>query len=60
MTFFGRGPGPWIKPIKEHLLSLVLEGELEQDDREGAERIARELLAELKGNPSAARCESRG
>jgi poly(A) polymerase len=52
MALFGRGPGPWIKPIKEHLLSLVLEGELDQHDRETAERIARELMAELDAQPA--------
>jgi len=53
MALFGRGPGPWIKPIKEHLLNLVLEGQLAQDDRETAERIARELVAELEAQPAA-------
>jgi len=53
MALFGRGPGPWIKPIKEHLLNLVLEGQLAQDDRATAERIARELVAELDAQPAA-------
>jgi len=48
MALFGRGPGPWIRPIKEHLLNLVLEGKLAQDDRATAERIARELVAQLE------------
>jgi poly(A) polymerase len=52
MTLFGRGPGPWIKPIKEHLLNLVIEGELDQDDRATAERIARELYAKLEAGPA--------
>ncbi|MBX5489992.1 MAG: HD domain-containing protein [Chloroflexi bacterium] len=52
MALFGRGPGPWIKPIKEHLLELVLEGRLAQDDRETAIRIARELMAQMEAQPA--------
>ena len=52
MVLFGRGPGPWIKPIKDHLLNLVIEGELAEDDRETAERIARELY-EASAEPRA-------
>ncbi len=48
MAMFGLGPGPWIKPIKEHLLDLVIEGELGPDDRATAERIARELYADME------------
>lgn len=44
MTLFHRPPGPWIKPVKEHLLNLVLDGELAQSDKEAATKIARELL----------------
>jgi poly(A) polymerase len=54
MALFGRGPGPWIKPIKQHLLELVLEGRLAQDDRETAIRIARELMAQLEAQPAQA------
>jgi poly(A) polymerase len=46
MELFGRPPGPWIRPIKDHLLGLVIDGQLDQDDRATAERIARELMAE--------------
>jgi poly(A) polymerase len=46
MALFGRGPGPWIRPIKEHLLNLVIEGRLAQDDRATAEQIARQFYAE--------------
>lgn len=49
MALFQRGPGPWIKPIKDRLLELVLDDVLAADDREGAERIARELFAEING-----------
>jgi poly(A) polymerase len=47
MALFDRGPGPWIKPIKDHLTELVIEGELRMDDKEAAEPIARRLYAEL-------------
>jgi len=47
MALFDRRPGPWIKPIKEHLLGLVIDGQLAQDDRDSAERIARDLMAAL-------------
>ena len=43
MTMFDRGPGPWIKPIKDYLLELVIDGELAQDDRETAARLARDF-----------------
>lgn len=41
MTLFERPPGPWIRPIKDYLLNLVLEGELAPDDRERAAELAR-------------------
>lgn len=44
MEIFGRPPGPWLKQVKEHLLHLVLEEELEQGDRDGAAGRAREFL----------------
>ena len=44
MTLFNRPPGPWIKPIKEHLLQLVLDDQLDQNDKVKAEKIARELM----------------
>ncbi len=46
MELFGRGPGPWLRPLKDHLLSLVIDGELAPDDKEGAAAIARQLMAE--------------
>ena len=48
MAMFGRGPGPWLRPIKEHLLGLVIDGVLAPDDKEGAAKIARELV-EMEG-----------
>lgn len=44
MALFDRGPGPWLRPIKEHLLGLVIDGVLSPDDKEEAARIARTLL----------------
>ena len=48
MEIFGRGPGPWLRPIKDHLLSLVIDGVLTPDDKEEAAKIARAMLD--KGN----------
>lgn len=45
MTMFDRGPGPWIKPIKDYLLELVIDGELAQDDRETATKVAEQFVA---------------
>jgi poly(A) polymerase len=44
MALFGRPPGPWLRPIKDHLLGLVIDGVLSPDDKEEAARIARALL----------------
>jgi poly(A) polymerase len=44
MVVFGRGPGPWLRPIKDHLLSLVIDGALAPDDKEEAIKIAQEML----------------
>ena len=41
MEMFGRGPGPWLRPLKEHLLGLVIDGVLSPDDKEEASKIAR-------------------
>lgn len=48
MSMFDRPPGPWIRPIKDHLLELVIEGELAPDDRDTAERIAREMYSHIE------------
>jgi poly(A) polymerase len=47
MTLFGRGPGRWIKPIKDHLREMVIDGELAMDDKESAIPIARRLYEDL-------------
>ncbi|MGH2459612.1 MAG: CCA tRNA nucleotidyltransferase [Chloroflexota bacterium] len=44
MHVFGRGPGPWIKAVKEYLLDQVMEGKLAPDDRSGAEVLARRFV----------------
>ncbi len=44
MALFGRGPGPWLRPIKDHLLGLVIDGVLSPDDKEEAARIAKTLI----------------
>ncbi|MFN8634834.1 MAG: HD domain-containing protein [Chloroflexota bacterium] len=49
MALFNRPPGAWIKPVKDRLLAAVLDGELAPDDKEGAERLAREVMAEQIG-----------
>ncbi len=41
MQLFGRGPGRWIKPIKDYLENEVVEGRLGKDDTEGATDLAR-------------------
>ena len=45
MEMFGRGPGPWIRPIKDRLTELVVDGELAMDDKRRAADIARQLVA---------------
>ncbi|HLZ56059.1 MAG TPA: HD domain-containing protein [Ktedonosporobacter sp.] len=47
MELFGRGPGPWLRPIKDYLLGLVIDGALSPDDKEEAARLARMRLDEL-------------
>ena len=47
MQLFERGPGPWIKPIKDHLTELVIDGDLRMDDKAGAIPIARRVYEEL-------------
>lgn len=48
MELFERGPGPWLRPVKEHLLGLVIDGLLSANDKENASRIAREFLSKLE------------
>src|SRR6266550_1439551 len=44
MEMFGRPPGPWLRPVKDHLLSLVIDGMLAPDDKEEAAKIAGAML----------------
>ncbi|GLV57896.1 CCA tRNA nucleotidyltransferase [Dictyobacter sp. S3.2.2.5] len=46
MELFDRGPGPWLRPLKDHLLSLVIDGALAADDKEEATRIAKKIMNE--------------
>jgi poly(A) polymerase len=48
MAMFGRGPGRWIQPIKDHLRELVIDGELAVGDKAAAEPIARQVYSELE------------
>lgn len=47
MTLFDRGPGIWIKIVKDELRDLVIEGELAPGDTDSAARIARDIVARL-------------
>jgi len=46
MTLFDHPPGPWIRPLKDYLLDLVLDGQLAQGDVERATELAMEWMAE--------------
>ena len=46
MQLFGRGPGRWIKPIKDHLEGEVVEGRLGKDDTEKAAELAKTYAQE--------------
>lgn len=48
MEIFQKPAGPWIKEIKDHLLNLVIDGELNGDDKQAAEQIAQEILDKNK------------
>lgn len=46
MRIFNREPGPWLRPLKDYLLGLVIDGQLAPDDREEATQLATAFLAE--------------
>jgi len=46
MQQFGRGPGRWIKPLKDYLEDEVVEGRLAQDDEEKARKLAEAYVRE--------------
>lgn len=48
MALFGKGPGPWIRPIKDYLLSLVLDGQLAPDDKATAVELAQQFAKEQR------------
>ena len=52
MRLFGREPGPWLRPLKDYLLGLVIDGRLAPDDREEAARLAEAFMKdqENQGN----------
>ncbi len=52
MEIFALPPGPWIKRVKEHLRELVIDGELEPDDRDHAVEIARMLVESAPQTPN--------
>src|SRR5690242_677071 len=39
MALFERGPGPWLRPVKDYLLGLVIDGELAPDDKARAAEL---------------------
>jgi poly(A) polymerase len=40
MQQFDRGPGRWIKVLKDYLQNEVVEGRLGKEDRDGASELA--------------------
>lgn len=44
MAMFARPPGRWIAEIKNHLRDLVIDGDLDPDDRDRAAEIAHDLV----------------
>jgi poly(A) polymerase len=48
MAMFGRPPGKWIGRVKDYLLSLVLDGSLEQEDKEQAAVLARDFVGKME------------
>ena len=46
-VLFDRKDGPWIKDVKDHLLGLVLDGELSHEDKDTAAKLALEFYETL-------------
>lgn len=46
MRMFDRPPGPWLGKVKNYLLDLVLDGELDQDDKERGAELARAFVVD--------------
>jgi poly(A) polymerase len=53
MEIFGRGPGAWLRPVKDYLLGLVIDGKLAPDDRVTAEAEARAFLERTEAGAAA-------
>src|SRR6185437_13910401 len=51
MRIFGREPGPWLRPRKDYLLGLVIDGQLAPDDRDEATWLAAAFLEEQEQLP---------
>jgi poly(A) polymerase len=49
MSLFDRPPGPWLRPLKDYLRDLVIDGVLAPDDAEGARVAAERWMAEQGG-----------
>ncbi|CAA9578486.1 MAG: CCA tRNA nucleotidyltransferase, partial [uncultured Thermomicrobiales bacterium] len=49
MALFDRPPGKWIKPLKDHLRDLVIDGILAPEDEAGATDEAKRWMAENGG-----------
>jgi poly(A) polymerase len=48
MEHFGRGPGRWIKHVKDYLENEVVEGRLGKDDTERARELAEAYAREQR------------
>jgi poly(A) polymerase len=46
MDMFQRPPGPWLGKVKGYLRDLVIDGELDQNDKERGAELARAYMAE--------------
>ncbi len=54
MEIFAREPGPWLRPLKDYLLGLVIDGQLAPDDRDEATRLATAFLEQQEQQQAAA------
>src|SRR5581483_5766274 len=60
MALTGRPPGRWIQEVKDHLLELVLDGELGRDDKDAATQEALRFMEAHETEAPAARRPSDG
>ena len=60
MELFARPPGAWIRPIKDYLLDLVIDGTLAPDDKEAATIEARRRMAALEAEEATGDREAHG